>query len=160
MRFQLQRVNGKLARVALKSEMGQRTLSLPAVAVSALRLEEQRKQEARALAGVRWVESAYVFTSTIGTPLPGSTVSNRFRKHLARAGMPHMRFHNLRHGTASLLIAGGESLRTVMEVLGHSEISTTANFYTHISAEVKREAANWLQAMLAEPADTRIGAAS
>ena len=59
-----------------------------------------------------------------------------------------MRFHDLRHGTASLLIASGENLRTVMEVLGHVDIGTTANIYAHISAELKRGAADRLQAAL------------
>ena len=58
-----------------------------------------------------------------------------------------MRFHDLRHGAASLLLAQGVSLREIMEILGHSQISLTANTYAHVAPELKREAAARLDAL-------------
>lgn len=63
-------------------------------------------------------------------------------------GLPRMRFHELRHGAASLLIAQGADLRRVMEQLGHSQISMTANTYAHISAAVMRDNGDKLHAAL------------
>ena len=83
-----------------------------------------------------------MFPSTAGTPWEGTNVTHEFQKRLAAANLPRMRFHYLRHGAASLLRAKGLGLREIMEVLGHSQISITANLYTHIAPEVMRDAAN------------------
>jgi integrase len=72
---------------------------------------------------------------------PRNTLEDWY-KLLARAGLPRRKFHVTRHTAASLLIADGVPLRVNMELLGHSQISTTANTYGHIFAEALREAAN------------------
>jgi integrase len=72
-----------------------------------------------------------------------------FCKFLERAGIRHIRFHDVRHSCASLLFAKGCSLRLVMEILGHSQIAITANLYTHLLPEADREAAGAMQALLA-----------
>ncbi len=98
--------------------------------------------------GPRWRESGYVFTSTIGTPLMGSEVTRRFQALLARAGLPAMRFHDLRHACASLLLAQGIHPRVVMETLGHSTIAVTMNVYSHVVPALQQEAADRLDAAL------------
>ena len=74
-----------------------------------------------------------MFASTIGTPLD------------TRAGLPDMRWHDLRHTCASLLLAQGVPARTVMEVLGHSQIGLTMNTYAHVMPEMKRDAADRME---------------
>jgi integrase len=66
----------------------------------------------------------------------------------SRAGLPRMRFHDLRHGAASLMLAQGASLREIMDVLGHSTISVTADLYAHIAPEARRAFADRIQVAL------------
>ena len=68
-------------------------------------------------------------------------VSRRFGKLLKLAGLPTMRYHDLRHGAASLMAAQGVPARVAMEIVGHVQISTTMNIYTHIAPELQRDAA-------------------
>jgi len=82
-----------------------------------------------------------VFTTAVGTPMDGSRVTREFQVVLRRAGLPHMRFYDLRHGTASLLPAQGVHPRVVMETLGHSSIALTMNTYSHVSRALQGEAA-------------------
>ena len=75
-------------------------------------------------------------------------MTHSFQKCLVRAGIPRIRFHDLRHSTASLLYAQGVPLRSIMEVLGHSQISLTANLYTHIMPALQKDAADRMDAIL------------
>lgn len=90
-----------------------------------------------------------MFASTIGTPLDGSNVTHRLHAILERAGLPRMRFHDLRHASASLLLAQGVSPRVVMEMLGHSQISLTLNTYSHVIPALVTDAAQRMDEVLA-----------
>lgn len=147
-RHALQRVKlepGQPARKVLvetKTARSRRTLALPAVVLSGLHEHRARQLEERLLAGSRWVETDLVFCTRNGTAATNTYVTQLFQAHLERAGLPRMRFHELRHSAASLLIAQGAPLRTVMEVLGHSTITLTANVYGHLFDEAHRDAAS------------------
>jgi integrase len=147
-RFALQRINGKPTFVEPKTQRSRRTLALDPLTVDALRRQEDRQLEARRAAGERWQEWNLVFTSTVGTPLNPSNVTHALQRLLEKAGLPRQRFHDLRHCAASLLLAEGADLRTIMDVLGHSQISLTANLYTHLSEELRRDAAERMGAAL------------
>lgn len=147
-RFQLQRVNGKLTLTVPKSKQSRRTLAIGAGTVEALRAHRVRQMEARLLAGSNWQDAGFVFSSVVGTGLEATNVLRRFKAQLVAAGLPPMRLHDLRHGVASLMIAQGNDLRRVMEQLGHSQIALTANTYTHISQQLKRETADSLDRAL------------
>jgi integrase len=148
-RHQLQTVRGKKLTEP-KSERSRRTLPLPEFSVKALRSHRGRQRQARLVAGSRWRETGHVFTTSIGTPMDTSRVSKRFRKALKRAGLPHKRFHDLRHTAASLLLAQGVQPRVVMETLGHSQISVTMNTYTHVMPVLLRDAAEKMDAIFAQ----------
>jgi integrase len=148
-RFQLQRIGGTLQLVEPKTERSRRTLVLPDIAVTALRSHRARQLEERLLAGSRWREDGFVFTSTIGTPLDGPNVTKALQRLLIRAGLPRQRFHDLRHCCATLLLAQGVPARVVMEILGHSQISLTMNTYSHVIPELNREAAHRIDAVFA-----------
>ncbi|MBF6613954.1 MAG: site-specific integrase [Chloroflexi bacterium] len=98
----------------------------------------------------RWKESGLVFTSTIGTPLDPRNAFRSFQDALQRAGLPHIRFHDLRHTCASLLLAQGVHPRVVMETLGHSHISLTMDTYSHVIPALQRDAADRMDALLTE----------
>lgn len=74
----------------------------------------------------------------------GADLTRRLQRLLANAGMQRLRFHDLRHGTASLLTAQGIHPRTIMEILGHSTITVTMNTYAHVAPALRREAASSL----------------
>ena len=72
----------------------------------------------------------------------------RFKTALVRAGLPDMRWHDLRHSCASLMLAKGVAPRVVMEWLGHSQIALTLNTYSHVIPSLKRDAADLIDAVL------------
>jgi integrase len=90
-----------------------------------------------------------VFTSAVGTPLDCSNVGRYFRRILKRAELPRIRFHDLRHSCASLLLAQGMHPRVVMEILGHRPIALTLNTYSHVFPSLHKEAAASIDVLLA-----------
>jgi integrase len=78
-----------------------------------------------------WRESLCVFTTPTGTPVDPRNDYRQFQKLLAKAGLPSVRLHDLRHTAASLLLAQNVPARVVMEILGHSQIALTMNTYSH-----------------------------
>ncbi len=143
------RIDGRYQFGEPKTERSRRTIDLPAFATTALREQRRRQAEERLLAGRRWQDLALVFATTIGTPLDGAPVSDRLHELLAAAGLPRMRFHNLRHACASLLLAQGVPARVVMDVLGHSQIAVTLNTYSHVIPALKQDAAERLDRLFA-----------
>jgi len=89
-----------------------------------------------------------VFCNTLGGPLDPSHVVTAFKKHLTRAELPPIRFHDLRHSCASLLVAQGTHPREVMEILGHSTITLTMNTYAHVMPQAQRNALTALSGTL------------
>jgi integrase len=138
----LTRNAGKLALTEPKTERSRRTLPLSRRVRAALLVHRDRQAFGRAAAGPAWQEQGLVFASAIGTPLQPRNVLRDWYKPLGRAGLACRMFHVTRHTAASLLIADGVPLRVVMELLGHSQISTTANIYGHVFDEALRDAAD------------------
>lgn len=138
----LVRVDGKLTFAEPKTERSRRQLPLSRRVRESLLAHRDRQAFARAAASEAWQENGLIFASTVGTPLQPRNVLEDWYKLLDRAGLPRRKFHVARHTAASLLIADGVPLRVVMELLGHSQISTTANIYGHVFDVALREAAN------------------
>ena len=145
----LQRVEGVFTFVEPKSVTSRRLLPLPAIVREALLAHrERRSAEGAARAGISAEFADLVFTTTVGTPIDGISVTRRFQRILRAAGLPHQRFHDLRHACASLLLAQGVPARVVMETLGHSQISLTLNTYCHVIPALGREAAERMDEVL------------
>ena len=87
----------------------------------------------KAIFGNCYTESDYIFRWSDGKPYRPDYVTRTFKKVLSQNGLPDMRFHDLRHSTASILYDKGWELKDIQEWLGHADISTTGNIYTHIS---------------------------
>jgi integrase len=102
----------------------------------------------RLWAGSRWQDHDLIFTSTIGTPVSSGDVTKRFQALIRAAELPRLRFHDLRHGCASLLLAQGVHPRVVMEQIGHSTIALTMNVYSHVIPALQRDAADRMDALL------------
>ena len=93
-----------------------------------------------------------MFTTTVGTPINGPACTHRFQRAVEKAKLPRLRFHDLRHTCATLLLAQGVHPRLVMEILGHSQIAVTMNTYSHVIPAMQREVANQMDAILKAPA--------
>jgi len=130
-----------------KTKKSVRTIWLPTMAVTALR-EHRKRQLAERLATRGWRDYDLVFTTTIGTPLDGGDVLRSFRKLLKAAGIPAMRFHDLRHAYATLSLAAGDDLATVSANLGHASVVMTANVYAHVLPRTKERGAARLEAFV------------
>ena len=98
----------------------------------------------RRLFGREYHQSPYIFKWPDGRPFSPDYVSQKFSKLLKQHGLPHIRFHELRHSCASMLIAQGFSLKDVQEWLGHADITLTANTYSHLDIARKKSIAESL----------------
>jgi len=116
-------------------------LPLPAALVPILHAQQARQADDRLLAGDRWQEHGLVFTTRTGAPILPRNLVREFKALLQRSALPPIRFHDLRHSCASMLAANGVPARVAMDVLGHANITTTQNIYTHVFDDAKRQAA-------------------
>lgn len=144
----LQRVEGQLRLVPPKTATSRRSIALPPMAVEALRQHRAAQTEERLLAGPEWLASELVFTTAWGAPIEPRNATRCFKRILARAALREIRFHDLRHSCATLLLVQGVAPRVVMEILGHSQIAVTMNTYSHVLPALQREAAARLEALL------------
>lgn len=118
-----------------KTKASKRTLPLTPNLVTALRAHRSRQREEQLQHGRR-NPIDLIFPSINGNPIDGSTVRTGFKVLLDRAGLPDMRFHDLRHSCATFLGAQGVSSRVMMAILGHAGRSMTDR-YTHVQDEGK-----------------------
>jgi integrase len=147
LRKQVQLIEGKPHIVDLKTKKSRRILPMTPDVKSALRRRQELEATDRMLAGDRWKgdEWGLVFPSTIGTPLHGSNLLKMIRRHYAAAGIPNPQdvdFKTLRHTTATILAMQGVHARIAMAILGHSQIATTMEVYSHALDPSLRAAAS------------------
>lgn len=136
----LHRAQGRLYFSEPKTPRSRRPLPLPDPCVQALRNHRERQQREREAAGGRWHGTGLVFTTAIGTPIEPRNLNRAFTALLRRAGLRHVRLHDLRHTTATLLRADGVDLRVIMQILGHSALAVTSDTYSHVALDEQREA--------------------
>ena len=138
---QLQQLGGRITVAPPKSDAGYRVVALDRTTIAALREHQLRQRADRAAAGTRWTETGYVFTTRTGGPVSPDRLTRLFRKLVADSGLPPVTLHGLRHGAATLALAGGTDLKVVQDQLGHSTITLTADTYTSVLPETARAAA-------------------
>ena len=120
-----------------KTYCSERTYQLiPDVKALLLRLKDQQKEYKKRL-GSGYHNNDYIFKNPNGVPYRPDSLTRSFKRALARHGLPQMRYHDLRHSTASILVDKGWDINSIKEWLGHADISTTANIYAHISHRKK-----------------------
>jgi len=146
---QLQRVAGKgLLLVAPKSKAGKRVVVVGNKAIEKLRKHFKMQQIERQLAANRWQEHDLVFASTIGTPEDPRNLFRHFKQVLKNAGLPEIRFHDLRHSAATLMLQQGVHPKIVQERLGHASITLTLDTYSHVIPSMQHDIADKLDEIL------------
>lgn len=124
-----------------KTARSRRTIPLPEVCVAALREHWAGQAAERGAAGDKWVELGLVFSTTKGTVIEPRNLNRLFDLKVKEAGVRRIRFHDLRHTCATLLLAQNVSSRVVMELLGHTQLSMTTDLYGHVLPTTLRSAA-------------------
>jgi integrase len=120
-----------------------RTVDLPQRAVEALRSHRKRQMEERLRAGSEWQDEGLLFASNKDTPLDAQNIVNRhFKPLLKRTGLPGIRWHDLRHTYATLLLARGTHPTYVQKSLGHASVQLTLDRYSHWMPSMGRATAS------------------
>jgi integrase len=125
-----------------KTDASRRTLALPVFVLRALHAQRDRQATLpRNFLGL-------VFTTPRGTPLDARNVSREFASDCEKAGLPHMRLHDLRHTAASMMLGQGSTLDDVKRVMGHASIALTSDTYGHLVEGRSREVADGMDRLL------------
>ena len=147
-RRSLSETRGRRSFVTPKSGRG-RHLRLSRRAVSALRVHRKRQLEERVRKAGLWEDHGLIFPSEVGTPMSGRNLYRAFKIRVKRASLPQtLRFHDLRHTCATLLLRQGINPKFVQELLGHADISLTLNTYSHVLPDMGDAAAGGMDAAL------------
>ncbi len=134
-----------------KTSRSRRAVSLPPTAVALLSGLKVKQREQRQAVGLDWSESDYVFSNADGSWIDPDTISHSFSDIIKRAGLPHMRFHDLRHTHATLMLKQGVHPKVVSERLGHASITITLDTYSHVLPGLQEEAAMQFEEVLRSP---------
>lgn len=137
-----------IASDTTKTKSSMRTLPLVPVFRERLRTLKREQVENRRLCGRSYCPDyiGYICVDEMGNLIQPNYISTAFRKLLENNGLRSIRFHDLRHSCASMMLANGVAMKQIQEWLGHSDFSTTANIYAHLDYNSKLSSA---EAMLA-----------
>jgi integrase len=145
----MQQVKGGPQLAEPKTRGSRRQIQLTSAAVQALREHRVRQNAERLKLGAAWEDQDLVFPNYVGRPLtPGNLVQRSFYPLLAKAGIPRVRFHDLRHTAATLLLEQGVHPKVVSEMLGHSTIAITLDLYSHVTPTMQKQAAEAMDRLL------------
>lgn len=140
-RRQVARVNGKIVEAPLKTKNSYRTVAISRNAIEVLKAQKQKTND------------EYVFPSLTGGPISPDSVNNMLHRVLKRAGIPKVRFHDLRHTFATLALQNGVDIKIVSSMLGHFSAGFTLDTYAHVTTTAQKEAANTMGSVLAIDAE-------
>lgn len=136
-RHSLQRTRtGGLTHLPTKTRASERRIALPTECLHSLKKHQERQDKEHEAAGSAWQDNSLVFTTPTGRPIDPANLTRRFRSFLNRAGLRRIRFHDLRHSTATLLLEQGVDLVVIKELLGHAHIGV----YAHVRLRLQRGA--------------------
>lgn len=131
-----------------KTRNGFRTIKLGNETVEALKLHYSLQVDEKNNAKRLWREHGLVFPSEVGTPLNSNNVVRAFRSLLIEAGLPQIRFHDLRHTAASLMLNNGVDVLVVSRRLGHAKASITLDVYGHLLSDTQERAAEMIEGLI------------
>ena len=122
-------MDGEIVEAPLKTKNSYRTVSISPQTVEVLKAQKAKTND------------QYVFPSPNGGPISPGSVSNMLKRVLNRAGIPKVRFHDLRHTFATLALQNGVDIKTVSGILGHFSAGFTLDTYAHVTTSAQKEAA-------------------
>lgn len=131
-----------------KTERGKRVVPLMPEVVQELRQHKARQNEEKLFFGQAYQDNNLVFCTEHGKPIEPR---NFFRLHsqiLEKASLPYVRFHDLRHTFATIILQEGENPDYLRVLLGHSKTSTTLDLYCHSTMDGKKKAISWLSGII------------
>jgi integrase len=132
-----------------KTARSRRRIRLSPVAVEAVRQHRARQAEERLRLGSAWDDQDLVFANEVGRPIEAQNLMARsFRPLLKKAGLPPIRFHDLRHTAATLLLGRGINPKIVSELLGHASVTITLDRYSHVLPDMQQAATAAMDAIL------------
>ena len=132
-----------------KTKHGRRSVALPPHAVKALHTHRARQEAERQRLGQAWRDEGLVFASEVGGPIEATNMMRgSFHRVVGRAGVPKIRFHDLRHTAATVLLGARVNPKVVSEMLGHSAISITLDIYAHVLPDMQQDAVTTMQGLL------------
>jgi integrase len=131
-----------------KTSKGARQVVLPEFLVDVFKQQRVCQNEARLKAGSTWQDRDLVFCNKYGGYLEPTKLLKKFRTLLVEASLPSIRFHDLRHSAATILLAMNVHPKVVQERLGHSRISMTMDIYSHVLPSMQQEAVDKLNDVL------------
>ena len=137
-RRQVGRINGEVREAPLKTKNAYRTISLGTDAVGVLKQQREKQPS-----------SSYVFPGPTGGPIAPDSVLHMLHRVLDRAGVPEIRFHDLRHTFATLALQNGVDVKTVSGMLGHFSAGFTLDTYAHVTTAAQKKAAETMGEVLA-----------
>ncbi len=137
----LVRDDGRLSVVAPKSARSRRVISLSPAVVDLLRAQRARQAQERLVVGDLWEETGFVFTTEFGQPVDPRNMLRTVRLAAAKADLPEIGVHTLRHTYATIALLNGVPVHVVSRNLGHSSIVITVDTYGHLTDEAARAAA-------------------
>ena len=129
-RRQVARVDGQIVEAPLKTKNSYRTVTISQQAIEVLKQQKEKTND------------EYVFPSPNGGPISPDSVNNMLKRVLARAGIPKVRFHDLRHTFATIALQNGVDIKTVSGMLGHFSAGFTLDTYAHVTTAAQKEAAD------------------
>lgn len=134
-----------------KSERSRRSVTLDPFTVAALRAHRARQLQERLAAGTGWIDTGLVFANEDGSMVHPDHFSNVFEGLAKKAGLPRIRFHDLRHSYATAALIAGVRPKIVSARLGHASIGITLDTYSHVVPELEQEAADSVAALILGP---------
>jgi integrase len=127
--------------VGTKTAESDRSVWLPRIVVEIMLAHRQRQSEERIFAGSGWVETGMVFTTAKGTPLEPRSMLRDYHRIRDRARLTRIRFHDLRHSSATILKMAGVPDQAIQNLFGHASVRTTQEIYTHLTLDGEKQAA-------------------
>jgi integrase len=148
-RRQLQRVRGKgWSFLEPKTRNGRRKIILSKGTLIALHFHKERQRFSISIAGERWQKHELIFPNSVGNPMDPSNLRKDFNRLMSDADLPKIRFHDLRHSAASLMLNNGIPVIVVSRILGHAKPSITLDLYGHLYHEMQGEAAKVMDKLI------------
>lgn len=144
----VQTIEGRQLVDDVKTPRGRRRIALNGLVVDALRRQKASNAKAQLAAGPNWVDRDLLFPNKTGDYLKGAAVLKALRRREKAVGLPNLKFHELRHTAASLLLSANVPVMVVSRILGHAGIQITLDTYGHLLENQERLGADALEALL------------